>query len=87
MAERKSKYFFPEVTFAGNIVFVEDPKEVLKDIDLILLIMPNQFIASTLDSYKDSFKDNVIFLNLSKGINNSTLETVSDTLKNLTLPG
>ncbi len=87
MSERKSKYFFPEITFGKNVEFLEDPKTILPQIDHVLLIIPNQFIASTLDAYKDYFKENVIFLNLSKGINNATLETVSDTLHKLSLPG
>lgn len=86
MNHRKSPYFFGEITFGENVVFLSDPREVLSEIDLVLLIVPNQFIAPTLLEYKNDFKDGVIFLNLSKGINNTTLETVSDTIAHLHLP-
>lgn len=78
--ERKSPYFFTEYTFPENVVFLEDIVEILQSIDLIVLIIPNQFIRSAITEMKPYLKSWVTFLNLSKGIDNTTLRTVSDTI-------
>lgn len=79
--ERKSPYFFSDFTFGENVVFLEDIETILPSIDLVLFVIPNQFIRSTIVHMKSYLKPGVIFLNLSKGIDNTTLTTVSDTLQ------
>ncbi len=81
MIERRSKYFFPEITFGKNVFFVEDPKDIISSVDLIILIIPNQFVGWIITEMKEFLKPWVTFLNLSKWINNTTFETVSDTLR------
>jgi glycerol-3-phosphate dehydrogenase (NAD(P)+) len=81
--ERKSPYFFMEYTFPENIVFLENIVEILPSIDLIILIIPNQFIRSAIRDMRPYLKENVTFLNLSKWIDNQTLHTVSDTLSTI----
>ncbi len=77
---RKNQYFFPEVNFEDNIILVSSLEEILPTVDLIILVIPNQFIRSSIASMKLFLKPWVCFLNLSKGIDNSTLKTVSDTI-------
>ena len=79
--ERRSPYFFPDFTFWENVIFLEEIETILPSIDLILFVIPNQFIRSTVTTMKPHLKSGVIFLNLSKGIDNTTLRTVSDTLQ------
>ncbi len=78
--ERKSPYFFTDFTFPANVIFLEKIEDVLPTIDCIVLIIPNQFIRSALAGMKPYIKSGVTFLNLSKGIDNTTLRTVSDTI-------
>ena len=64
--ERKSPYFFQDFTFPANVEFVINPGEILPEIDVILLILPNQFIGSAVREMVPHLKKGVIFLNLSK---------------------
>lgn len=54
--ERKSPYFFSDVVFGQNITFIDDPRDFLSEIDLVILIIPNQFIAGTLKDLETFFK-------------------------------
>lgn len=81
--ERVNPYFFTEVKLPSNIVLVDNLQEILPTIDIIILAIPNQFIQSSISQNKEFFKSNVCFLNLSKGIDNSNLFTVSDTLSQI----
>lgn len=49
---RKNPYFFPEVNFEDNIILVSSLEEILPTIDLIILVIPNQFIRSSIASMK-----------------------------------
>lgn len=80
MRERRHPHFFTDKTFWPNITFVEDLSQILPEIDLIILIIPNQFVRSAIIDMKWHLKEWVAFLNLSKWIDNTTLRTVSDTL-------
>lgn len=82
---RKSPFFFTDIELPRNIILVKQLNDVLPTIDLIILAIPNQFIDSSIHEIKDFLKSWVCFLNLSKGIDNSSLRTVSDTL-NTRLP-
>ena len=76
----KSPYFFTNYTIWKNVVFYEN-LENLNNFDLIILAIPNQFIWSFIKENKWNFKKWVCFLNLSKWIDNITLKTVSETIK------
>ncbi len=86
MQERRSPYFFTEYIFPHNIIFLEDITEILPTIDLIVLVIPNQFVRGSITEIKPYLRSWVTFLNLSKWIDNQTLHTVSDTLSD-TLSG
>ena len=81
ISERRHPHFFSEKTFPDNITFLRTISDILPAIDLIILIIPNQFIKSAISEIRTYLKPGVIFLNLSKWIDNTTLRTVSDTLR------
>jgi glycerol-3-phosphate dehydrogenase (NAD(P)+) len=81
--ERKHPYFFPGVTLEKNIELISDPEDILSDVELLIIAIPNQFITPAISEIKDHLPKNITILNLSKGINNTTLETVSSTLESL----
>ncbi len=77
---RKHPYFFDWVKLPENIKLVPDSKVILPEIDIIISIIPCQFVAWAFKWMKDSLKDWVTILNLSKGIDNQSLQTVSEKL-------
>ena len=74
----KHPYFFEGVELSDRIIFVDDFRDILSAIDIIILAIPSQFIPAFLPELKPFMKDWVIILNLSKGINNQTLTTTSE---------
>lgn len=81
LTTRQHPHFFSEKTLPENIILTPDPKKILPDVDLLVLVIPNQFIRSTMLEYQEFLKPWVTLLNLSKGINNETLQTVSSVLE------
>ncbi len=73
-------FFFPGVPVPKNIEFVNDFRGILPSIDVVLLVIPNQFIESMISEIRAFLKKGVIIVNLSKWIDNGTLHTVSETL-------
>lgn len=76
---KQSPYFFPEVTLSKNVVFLDD-LEKLSEFDVIIIAIPAQFVWNFVSGIKNNLKSGVTFLNLSKWINNQTLQTPSDIL-------
>lgn len=87
---RKHPYFFPWVELPENIKLVGDkyfrPEawneniHSLQDADIIISVIPCQFVWWAFKSMKEFLKPWVTILNLSKGIDNQSLETVSEKL-------
>jgi glycerol-3-phosphate dehydrogenase len=63
---KKHPFFFTDVQFADNIVFVDRLEEYIPKIDLIILAIPNQFILPCIREIKHLLSAGVRFLNLSK---------------------
>ncbi len=78
---KKHPYFCKWVKFSENIEFCGEVDYVLPIVDLVILTLPAQFVVETMSKLKDKFKYWVTFLNLSKWINNISLKTIGDWLK------
>lgn len=77
-------YFFEGVKVSEKVLFVSNYEPILPLIDVVIIAIPSQFILSFLPKIKKFLKPWVILLNLSKGINNTTLKTTyQDTLSEL----
>ena len=76
-------YFFDGTKLGNNIVFVDDLKDVISQMDLIISVIPCQFASLAMNDIKDYLKSWVTILNLAKGINNKTLETIWDSLERI----
>ncbi|MDC0506205.1 NAD(P)-binding domain-containing protein [Candidatus Gracilibacteria bacterium] len=75
-------YFFDGAKLPNNIEYV-DVDEVLADMDLVVIAIPAQFIPSSFEELKSKLKPGVTLLNLSKGINNQTLQTTGESLDDI----
>ena len=79
---RKHLYFFEWTKLWKNIVFIDNIEEILPSIDLLILSLPCQFVLPFFKDIKSHIKPWITILNLAKWINNKTLNTVWDDLKN-----
>jgi len=77
---RKHPYFFDGVTLPENIQLVSNVQNFLLEVDIIISIIPCQFVGWAFSDMKDSLKDWVTILNLSKWIDNQNLQCVSEKL-------
>lgn len=76
----ESPYFFKGKTLTENILFEEDLDWNIGSYDLIIIAIPAQFVVSFLQTFQEKYKKWITFLNLSKWINNQTLETIGEGL-------
>ncbi len=77
---RKHPYFFEGVELPTNIELISDASLKLPEIDIIISIIPCQFVGGAFSGMKHNLKDWVTILNLSKWIDNQSLQTVSEKL-------
>lgn len=80
---RKHPYFFEWVKLPENIELIPDMNEILPEIEIIISIIPCQFIGDAFSWMKENLKPGVTILNLSKWIDNSSMQTVSEKLKDI----
>jgi len=80
---RKHPYFFEWVKLPENIEFLDEVNDIIPSIDLLILSLPCQTVLPFLKEVKEDLKPWVTILNLAKWINNTTLNTIWDDLKDL----
>lgn len=71
-------YFFEWVKVPDRVNFVKNYKDILGEIDVIIIAVPCQFIPDLIKELKWHVKPWVTFVNLSKWINTRTFKTVSE---------
>jgi len=77
---RSHPYFFDGTKLPNNVELVDNVTEVLPDIDIVISVIPCQFIAPAFFDIKTYLKPGVTIVNLAKWINNTTLKVASETL-------
>lgn len=80
---KKHPYFFDWIKLQENIVLLDKIEENISNVDLLILALPCQFVLPFFEWIKSNIKPWVTILNLSKWINNKTLNTIWDDLKNV----
>lgn len=77
--EHKDK--LPGVTLSEKITFTTDLKETVEGKDLLVLAVPSPFVRSTAASLREVVSDGQIIVNVAKGIEESTLMTLSQIIE------
>ncbi len=77
---RRHPFFFQNTKLHSQVQILTEYEKILPEIDIILLVIPYQFLQTFIVKIKPFLKPWVLFVNLSKGINNSTFTTVSEDL-------
>ncbi len=78
--KRQSPYFFEWETLWENISFLDGRNVDYSEYDLLIVAIPAQFVGGFFENIKNSLKSWVTILNLAKGINNITLESISEVI-------
>ena len=77
--EHKDK--LPGVILSDKISFTIDLKEAVEGKDLLVLAVPSPFVRSTASSLKEVVSEGQIIVNVAKGIEESTLMTLSQIIE------
>ena len=77
--EQKDK--LPGVKLPDDMVFTSDLKEAMEDKDVLVLAVPSPFTRSTAHNMAPYCKDGQIIVNVAKGIEDSTLMTLSEIIE------
>ena len=77
--EHKDK--LPGVILSDKITFTTDLNEAVKEKDLLVLAVPSPFVRSTTASLREVVADGQIIVNVAKGIEESTLMTLSQIIE------
>ncbi len=77
--EHKDK--LPGVILSERITFTTDLKEAVTGKDLLIMAVPSPFVRSTAASLREVVKDGQIIVNVAKGIEESTLMTLSQIIE------
>ena len=77
---RRHPFFFENTTLHAQVKILSEYETILPEIDIILLVIPYQFLQTFITQIQPLLKPRVLIVNLSKGINNTTFTTVSEDL-------
>ena len=69
--------YLPGVKLPENVVAVPDLVEAARDADLLVFVIPHQFIARTVKTLAGNIKPNAAAISLIKGINITGIEAIT----------
>ena len=78
---RQNKTKLPNILLPEDIKVTNDLKEAVDDKDILILAVPSKAIRSVSKSLKNIIKDNQIVVNVAKGLEEDTLETMTDIIE------
>ena len=78
---RQNKTKLPNILLPEDVKVTDDLKEAVDDKDILILAVPSKAIRSVSKSLKDIIKDNQIIVNVAKGLEEDTLETMTDIIE------
>ncbi|MDD3415128.1 MAG: NAD(P)H-dependent glycerol-3-phosphate dehydrogenase [Lachnospiraceae bacterium] len=79
--EHEHKDKLPGVKLPEDMIFTADLKEAVKDKDFLVLAVPSPFTRSTSKLLKDVVKEGQIIVNVAKGVEETTLMTLSEIIE------
>ena len=78
---RQNKTKLPNILLPEDVKVTDDLKEAVNDKDILILAVPSKAIRSVSKSLKNIIKDNQIIVNVAKGLEEDTLETMTDIIE------
>ena len=77
---REHKTKLPDVKIDERVIFTTDVELAVKEAELIVMVVPSPFIRSTAKRIADYVNENQIVVNVSKGIEDKTLMTLTEVI-------
>ncbi|ALF17932.1 NAD(P)H-dependent glycerol-3-phosphate dehydrogenase [Fusobacterium animalis] len=78
---RQNKTKLSNILLPEDVKVTDDLKEAVDDKDILILAVPSKAIRSVSKSLKNIIKDNQIVVNVAKGLEEDTLETMTDIIE------
>ncbi|WP_339056243.1 NAD(P)H-dependent glycerol-3-phosphate dehydrogenase [Fusobacterium animalis] len=78
---RQNKTKLPNILLPEDVKVTDDLRETVDDKDILILAVPSKAIRSVSKSLKNIIKDNQIIVNVAKGLEEDTLETMTDIIE------
>jgi glycerol-3-phosphate dehydrogenase (NAD(P)+) len=78
---RENRKFLPGVTLPKEITVVSDPGAAVNGADLIVPVVPSQYMRKTLERFKDILPEKARYVSASKGVEVDTLMRMSEVIK------
>lgn len=79
--ERENKQYLPGTIFPDNIVCTNNMEQAVEKADYVVCAVPSKAVDSTSKSLAPHYKENQIIVNLAKGFDANTYETMSDVIR------
>ncbi|MBS4960140.1 MAG: NAD(P)H-dependent glycerol-3-phosphate dehydrogenase [Clostridiales bacterium] len=79
--DHENKEFLPGVTLSERLKIVTDPEESVKNADIIITAVPSKFMRINMQKFAPYFKEGQIIVNVSKGLEEGSLLTLSQVIK------
>lgn len=86
ISDRENKISLPGVKIPESIRITTDLEEAVKDKDVIVMATASRFVRTTAAKIKNFVRENQIIVNVAKGIEESTLMTMTDIISD-EIPG
>lgn len=80
-AEREHKTKLPDVKIPDAVSFTTDLEKSVKDNEVLVLAVPSPFVRKTSNSMRPFVKEGQIIVNVAKGVEESTLYTLSEVIE------
>ncbi|CAF0882027.1 unnamed protein product [Didymodactylos carnosus] len=82
----ENKKYLPDHKISDNVVAIPDLKEAVKDADILVFVVPHQFLKKTCEEMKGNIKQNAFALSLIKGFyvddKTNDILLISEVIKN-----
>lgn len=77
---REHKTKLPNIKLSETVKFTTDVSEAVSDAEMLIMVVPSPFIRSTAKTIQPYVNSNQIIVNVSKGIEESTLMTLTEVI-------
>lgn len=83
MTDNRVHYLLPSIEFPTNVEFTSDMEEAITNAQTVIIAIPSQSIRKLLQDNKSLFSGNQTIVNVSKGLENGSLMTVSELIRDV----
>ena len=83
MTDNRIHYLLPSIEFQTTVEFTSDMEEAITNAQTVIIAIPSQSIRKLLQDNKSLFSGNQTIINISKGLENGSLMTVSELIRDV----